>query len=632
MFCTNCGTKLEDGQRFCSNCGARVGGADPAPAKPVEPVEPFIQPDPAPAPDPTPAPAPAEPAAPYQPVYRPTPNPQPAYTSARPIQPSQPKKKKGWVVPVVIIAVVLVLAIAAAALLALRAGGFSNLIAKTFSAPDEYYRRVERDGVDRLLESGDEVELTRGMFSDHKYFENKMMLSFNESALSGEILDLIEDEIGVDVSWFHNVGAYLSMGSEDKLIGGSSTLFLNDTDIIDADYVMDNESNKLFYRIPLLSSNYVEIDAGEYTAGTNNEAAAAGQELYELLSDGETVRILIDRYSEIVINDLTKVEKGSREFTVNGITKSFDAYEVTIDGEVALQLAKDVLSKARSDAELEKLALVILKAQGYSEDQANEEILNSLEDYDDALERLEKKKPEDVTKSVLMTVCVDNRGRIVAREIKLFDDGKLEGEFSYVLLTKGTDFGLRAYAYYREEYGQYADEYSFTLDGGGELKLNASVSGQFEFYVVYSSDWGGTTEKTDLKALDLSFEASYKDKALSYSVSAVPTKELFDLALEDSSDYVPDSVIKLIRSLSAELRGDIKGSSANSSLTVKVGSKDLLGFSLEAYPVEEFELRTPRNTVTPDEWAYNIDYSALYAIGQKLSEAGVPASLLNNLF
>lgn len=108
MFCTNCGSKFEDGNAFCPNCGTKVEvfaqpveapapvaapveapapvaapvEAAPAPvAAPVEAPAPVAAPAPAPAPveaipvAPAPAPAPVAPApvaapvAPAQPVY-----------------------------------------------------------------------------------------------------------------------------------------------------------------------------------------------------------------------------------------------------------------------------------------------------------------------------------------------------------------------------------------------------------------------------------------------------------------------------------------------------------------------------------------------------------------------------------
>ena len=73
-FCSNCGTKLEDGQSFCHICGK----ATPVrPAVPVQPAQPAVPAQPA---QPAVPVQPAQPAIPVQPA-------QPAV----PVQPAQPR-------------------------------------------------------------------------------------------------------------------------------------------------------------------------------------------------------------------------------------------------------------------------------------------------------------------------------------------------------------------------------------------------------------------------------------------------------------------------------------------------------------------------------------------------------------
>ena len=89
MFCTKCGSQLEDGAKFCTNCGAQTRFAQvPAPA-----AQPEAPASPAPAPAaaiPTPQ-TPAQPAAPAQPAQPTAPQPNAWQQPAPPQQPQQPQ-------------------------------------------------------------------------------------------------------------------------------------------------------------------------------------------------------------------------------------------------------------------------------------------------------------------------------------------------------------------------------------------------------------------------------------------------------------------------------------------------------------------------------------------------------------
>ena len=68
MFCTQCGTKIDEGKKFCRNCGAKTGGE----AEPVAPG-PGVEPDPTLAETPIETPTGSRPTPVYDPVTRPLP-------------------------------------------------------------------------------------------------------------------------------------------------------------------------------------------------------------------------------------------------------------------------------------------------------------------------------------------------------------------------------------------------------------------------------------------------------------------------------------------------------------------------------------------------------------------------------
>ena len=615
MFCTKCGAQMAEGQRFCGNCGAPVELFTPAEAKP----EPELKKEPA-----------------------------PSFTepSVPPTEPKKPKKEKGkgkargW-----ILGILLVIVAAAAALAVFRWHAVSafaaNLAAKTFSSPEEYYQRVEKNNVRRGLDAAEEGE---GVFAVYQeaaqtragkkdfFAEEKLQFSFDQSALSQEVADLIEDEIGMDLSWLKNLGFYLSMGSRDELLGGSLTAFLNDKDIIDADFTLDTASGEAFFAVPRLSGQTVRIDPEElsYAAGIDSEEQAAAQELVDTLMDEKLITTLVDRYSEIVIGDLTKVEKGTQELSAGGLSGKYTALEVKIDGKVMLKIGKDVLKKAQNDDEVKTVICAVLKSQGYNEVEIAQAYENILNEMKDTYAELEETDPKEITRNVLMTVYVDGQGRIVGRDIKIREDKDLLYEIKYALVLKGLNYGVHTEVFMDQSWEGYRNEKTVVLDGDGKVSLNKEITGSFDMH--YKTYYGSEDDETknDMKLARISLEAAAANKGFTFEISATPHKDMLNRLVEKIGT-MPDGVEDLLRSLSGVCSGEVKNDSSSVTMTLKTGKKELAVMSADAYRVEEFDVSRPANAVEPGEWASGLDLGKLQGILQDLMDAGMPASLLGDI-
>ena len=622
MFCTKCGAQMAEGQRFCGNCGAPVEIFTPEEARP----EPERAPEQTPSFTEPPTP-PAEP----------------------PVEPEKPKKvkkdkpkgkAKGW-----ILGILLVIVAAAAALAIFGWNAVSafaaNLAAKTFSSPEAYYQRVEKNNVRRGLDAAEEGEGIFALYQEAAkagagtkdfFAEEKLQLSFDESALSDEVADLIEDELGMDLSWLNNLGFYLSMGSQDELLGGSLTAFLNDKDIIDADFTLDTASGEVFFAVPRLSDQSVRIDPEEmaYASGLDAEDQAAAQELAETLLDEKLITTLIDRYSEIVIGDLTKVEKGTQELSAGDLSGRYTALEVKIDGKVMLKIAKDVLKKAQNDAEVKTVIFAVLKNQGMSEAEIEQQYDSILNEMESKRAELEEMDPKEITRNVLMTVYVDGQGRIVGRDIKLREDKEVLYEVRYAAVLKGLNYGVHAEVFADQSWEGYRNEKTVVFDGGGKLSLNKEITGSFDMH--YKTYYGSEDDETknDMRLFKISLEAAAADKGFTYKISATPHEDMLNRLVEKIGT-MPDGVEDLLRSLSGVCSGEVKKDSSSVTMTLKAGKKELAGMSMDAYRVEQFDISRPADAVDPETWASGLDFSKLQGILQDLMDAGLPASVLGDI-
>lgn len=618
MFCTKCGAQMAEGQRFCGNCGAPVELFTPAEAKP----EPEQKKDAAPSFTEAPVP---------------------------PVKPEKPKKEKkdrpkgkakGW-----ILGILLVLVAAAAALAVFRWNAVSayaaNLAAKTFSSPEEYYQRVEKNNVRRGLDAAEEGE---GVFAIYQeaaqtkagkkdfFAEEKLQLSFDESALSDEVADLIEDELGMDLSWLNNLGLYLSMGSQDELLGGSLTAFLNDKDIIDADFTLDTASGEAFFAVPRLSGQTVRIDPEElsYAAGIDEEEQAAAQELVDTLMDEKLITTLIDRYSEIVIGDLTKVEKGTEELSAGGLSGKYTALEVKIDGKVMLKIGKDVLKKAQNDAEIKTVFCAYAKSQGLNEAEIEQYYDKFLDKMEEKRAELEEMDPKEITRNILMTVYVDGQGRIVGRDIKIREDKDVLYEIKYAAVLKGLNYGVHSEVFMDQSWEGYRNEKTVVFDGGGKVSLNKEITGSFDMH--YKTYYGSEDDETrnDMKLAKISLEAEATNNGFTYEISATPHKDMLNRLVEKIG-AMPDGVEDLLRSLNGVCKGEVKKDSSSVTMTLKTGKKELAGMSVDAYRVENFDISRPAEAVDPETWAAGLDFGKLQGILQDLMDAGLPASVLGDI-
>ena len=125
MFCSNCGARMEEGQRFCSNCGAAQ-----------------------------------------------------TCVTAPEIKPKKKRKALGWIIGLVVV-------LALAALGFWKRDAVANLVARTLSSPEVYYRHVETRNAQRLAAAiaerrGAVIELTKESQS-----------SFLETEMKRKILSLI---------------------------------------------------------------------------------------------------------------------------------------------------------------------------------------------------------------------------------------------------------------------------------------------------------------------------------------------------------------------------------------------------------------------------------------------------------
>lgn len=592
MICKNCGNPLEDGQRLCTVCGAQN---DEAPASSREPA----------------------------PVLKPV------------------KKRKSRVGLVVVLLILALLVGAAVSVFVFKypASWYNwgrNFIAKNFSPADEYYRAVETANLSALTgalrESGDRLEDLERIAEPElpQYREAKAQLRVNFDALGREFNDLLQDELGLDLSWLHNVGLYRSVGMTEEGTGGMATLFLNEHDLLRAGYVLSADNSALYLKVPALSDKYAKIDLSEYEdmLGDVNLSAIEGQNY--TLPDVAKFADLIDRYADIFVSRVTDVEKGTGELKAGNVTKEVSTLVVRADGETLRDIGVAILESLENDKDFEEfvrsgLKMNTLYSQGSkSDDEWLAEMKDSLAQ---ARQELLDKTPEQLTHSLVMTLYLDDIGRILGRDIEVFDKGESVFLLRYSMITDGSDFGLCLEI--REKAFEEGETEAALFECSGK-KGDGGVNGTMSF------SFKPNFEDALKKMFDLDFEIAKKNDETRMSLLLIPSEALQDLIVEEAlSEDAPEATEKLFRNLRARLVVEVKGTTQNMDLALLNGSEEMLALALEEYEVQPFDVSIPADAVDIEDWADEIDYGKLMQLEQDLlnalTEAGMPLSFLYGL-
>lgn len=511
MFCENCGTKLQDSDRFCPECGTPVpedlvsGAAADATVKEAQPKaeaalgpgaetdslkqpetasqaetakaeeggESKAQPEtaaesPVESKPETAAESPAEAkpetaqaqTAAKTGEQQPKAEPPKAGTAASGEEKKPPKKKKGFwaAAAVALLAVVLACAFGVPA----RVG---NLLRRTFSSPEKYYQYVEKKSFKGV--AAGTADLYQLYLLDNKnpaQTAASVDLALQLDQGGKDFLELA-GLAGVDLSWLDSAGAAMRLNPTEDKIGAKLSVNVNKTDVCSLAMALDIEAMEAYLQIPELTDTYIGADLrdalGSAYAKTFSRSWEERRERYkEAMADmpGKTkLARLLDKYAGIALSCVEDVDKKSKTLRIEGVEQQCTALEVTLDARTAADMLDAVLSEAEDDEALEELIANFAEAAG----------IDGSDTYDVFLDRLDalyKAFAGNRGGEALMTVYVNGKGEIVGRELEAGDL-----VLAWLMPQKGNRFGLELSASQRGE--------SYSLTGEGK-RFGSRIDGE----------------------------------------------------------------------------------------------------------------------------------------------------------
>ena len=510
------------------------------------------------------------------------------------------------------------------------------LVRKNFDSDQAFYRAVEQRRADELLGlalAGRNLDMN---VDDPFYIGANMLLSLDQSALEQELLDLVTESLGVDLSWLKSLGLNVNMGRSGELGQVDLALQLNETDIITAQVVMDRSSMTEYVRVPELNDAAASVSLTEM--GLPSDPAEMGQLMADYSANPVTLETL-QRYYDIVMENVQDVSLAEGSVTAGDLTSKCTVATVSLQGQDMLNMAKSVLDAAENDEQVRGLVYYAMRVGG--------EFDGSAEDFGETYQaklgelrtKLEETKPEDVSASLEMTVYIDEKGEILGRHAELKQDGQTKLLYAPLTARDGDKLGVDLQVGVRDgnsyEWGgetrSWEDYTMVSLKGNGSFSTETgAISGDFLLHMDVNSDYNGEKTTNEHDVFNLKVNGMVGPGGFLGELELIPTQEILDLACEEL-DGAPESVLSLVRSLSLYASNQGTGSNLDFRYVLRSNGKDLLTMSLTGAPIEPFEITVPTDTVDMDTWSNSIGFGAISTILANLRNAGVPSSVFNGL-
>ena len=331
----------------------------------------------------------------------------------------------------------------------------ANVVSELPGAWDDYLENYQKS-----------CEGTKGTFT--------LTVEDTGRALAGALMG------GTDVSWLQSITFDSDITIKDGVEAIVSGLLLNDTKLCDLNFYMDLANMVEYIQIPELSDGYISAPI-ESTVTTSEGVAENSQEimstymnalsdLSSALPDSDTLGTLLDRYGNIIIDNIEDGSSVEESVSVDGISEDCTVYEGTVSEKAVTAMAEGILTAAKDDAEIKGLFEQWAGASN-GEDQY-QQFEDAVADMLDSIGSADGEVSEDPVFSSKVWVNADNK--IVGREFAVIDGAETTPVFTWKAPSDGDTSALLLEI--------TAEDSSLTLTGSGTTS-DGLLNGDYIFAI-----------------------------------------------------------------------------------------------------------------------------------------------------
>ena len=509
----------------------------------------------------------------------------------------------------------------------------------TFESSEEHLKYVANKAVKNASEN---VLANYAGKTDEK-IEDKTTYDLKIS-VDDSLINVLKSFLGaaagqIDLSFLKTIGLTLVDNRKGDVRSEGVSLTLNGKTLLDGLLCLDKNTGEIKASIPLVSADTLKITAdelaeimkggakeyddegedGEETARSSIDVAKLlegfkidGKSVFDAAPSKETLKKLIERYTEALTNCAKNVTEGEEDVTIGEVTEKFVIVTTSMSADDLLAAAKSVLSLVKSDEDVKQ----IVEAAG------GEKKSDAYKSFTDAIDKaLEKVNGFDAAKlpSLTVKVCTDKKNVVKATKLTITAEGK------------SAEFVLGQ----TENEGKYGAEFSAKIPAKDDKFKTVSIvsTGEIkdgkqtgDFVISYD---GGKIATVKVEGFD---KEALKNGALVGKIS-LNIGEIVNAVVRLTGKNGGNSNMAIITALiggwNVVLEGDKTEDEKNLTIKLAGGDTNLLKIDCSAKKGAAENVSVPEGGKSMEEFSKGLEMSSiLEKLMGKLKEAGVPEELL----
>ncbi len=344
------------------------------------------------------------------------------------------KKKSG----IIIGSIVGVLALGAAVFF-----GFSYIktaILKLVMPDEKYVQYVLKEDSAKLYDFlGDTLEnsvLSFDKENPYNVFSNKTEISLGESGK--KMLTSFGEDYDLDLSWIEKVSIDNTGTLVENDIMDTIDINLNDKDLLSINTYMVPDKSSEYFSIPEISDKYIQVEEEEL--GEILDQYTALMDLIAVLPQSDETVELMQRYTDIAIEQINRTTAGERDITVDSVSVNCDSYTIPVTEELENKILLAQLKKLKSDSDVKKILVDFGDTASECSDLFKDSEIDFMAEYNDGkelyegfaakidelIEGCEDLETDDETTDGKLTVFVDKKGNVAGYEFITADKEKVK--------------------------------------------------------------------------------------------------------------------------------------------------------------------------------------------------------------